>query len=146
MSSDDKNNTLSKRRNAYAYGLLGCILALAGIGLMGIWGLIGFQEASITFKLVVTLIVLACLSGFLYTLSFQQEQKNKKILICISGTMGVLLSASIILQVWVSLFNNEVFGQLLMTFIVIGVISAFVIALFDDFFENKKLKDDNYLD
>ncbi len=144
--SDKKEDNLAKRRNFYAYGLLACILSIAAIGLAGVWGMLDIQDASITLKILITLVVLACLSGFLYTLSFQQEEKNKQILIYVSGAMGIALSASILAQTWFDPFSDVIFGKLIFTFIVIGVISAFVIALFDDFFENKKLKDDNYLD
>ena len=142
----NKDNKLAARRKIYAYGLLASILAIAAIGLAGLWSLVSLENASVTFKIVITLVISAALSGFLYTLSFQQEEKNKKVLVFISGAMGVLLSASLLLQIWVHPFNDAIFSKLIMTFVVIGVVSAFVIALFDDFFENKKLKDDNYLD
>ncbi len=141
-----KDATLEKRRNLYAYGLLGCILAIAAIGLAGLWGLVGLEDASLTLKIFLTLIIVGTLSGYLYMLSFQQEEKNKAVLVWVSGAMGIALSGSLLLQIWLDLFNDVIFGKLIMTFIVIGVLSALVIALFDDFFENKKLKDENYLD
>ena len=139
-------DTLEKRRKIYAYILLACILALAGIGIMGVWGMISFGDFSVLMKLIITFIIVGMLSGFLYTLSFQQEAETRKYLVYISGVMGIALSGTILLQTWLQFFDETLFGRLILTFIVIGVISAFIIALFDDFFENKKLKDENYLD
>jgi len=52
----------------------------------------------------------------------------------------------VLIQTWTSAFDGLIFGKIISTLVVVGLVAAFVMAVFDDFFENKKLKDENYLD
>ena len=136
--------TTESRRNIYAYTLLGCVLAIALVGLLNIWE-VGIDN-SFTFKSITSLIVIAGLSGFLYTLTYNHDKKLVKKLGIATGIAAVALSAVILGQIWFDLFQDIIFGKIAITLIIIGLLAAFGIAMSDDFFENKKLKDDNYLD
>lgn len=137
-------NSEENRRNIYAYALLGCVVAIAAVGLLNIWGA-GISE-SFTFKSILSFVVVACLSGFLYTLTFNHDIKLIERLGKTTGVIAAILSAVILAQIWFDAFQEIFFGKLSVTLLILGAIVAFIIAVFDDFFENKKLKDENYLD
>ncbi len=132
------------RRNVYAYTLLVCVAAIAFVGILNIWGA-GLSQ-TFTGKAILSLVVLAGLSGFLYTLTHNHDVKLIKRLGNITGIIAIIISAMILGQIWLDLFKDIIFGKLIGTLVILGLIAAFCIAVFDDFFENKKLKDENYLD
>lgn len=134
----------NKRGKTYAYTLLGCVLGIAVIGLSSIWG-IGPQETTL-FKLIASLIITGLLSAFLYTLNVGSDKKYSQRLVYVVGGSAILLALLVILQMWTSFMDDVFFGKIASTLLVVGLLAAFVLAMFDDFFENKKLKDENYLD
>ena len=136
--------TTQSRRNIYSYALLGSIGLIALVGLLNIWG--AGIDSSVTVKIFASLTVIAGLSAFLYTLTFNHDVKIVKKLGAFTGIAAAALSAVILAQIWFSAFNDIFFGKLTVTIVILGLLAAFAIAVFDDFFENKKLKDDNYLD
>ena len=136
--------TAESRRNIYAYILLGSVLAIALVGLLNIWD-VGLDK-SFTFKSITSLIVVAGLSVFLYTLTYNHDKKLIKKLGFVIGIAATTLSAMILGQIWFDLFKEVIFAKIAFTLVIIGLLAAFGIAMADDFFENKKLKDENYLD
>ena len=136
--------TPEKRRNFYAFTLLACVLAIAIVGLLNIWD-VGIS-GTFSYKAIASAVVLAGLSGFLYTLTYNHDKKLVKKLGMITGIAAVALSVIIIGQIWFDIFQEVIFGKLAFTLLIIGLLAAFGIAMSDDFFENKKLKDENYLD
>lgn len=136
--------TPESRRNIYSYTLLGCIGLIAFVGLLNIWGA-GMDESAML-KIFASLAVIAGLSGFLYTLTFNHDVKIIKKLGNFTGIAAAALSAIILAQIWFDAFNEIFFGKITVTIVILGLFAAFIIAVFDDFFENKKMKDENYLD
>lgn len=133
-----------KRRNFYAFALLGCVLSIAIVGLLNIWD-IGIS-GTLSYKFIASAVVLGGLSGFLYTLTYNHDKKLVKKLGMITGIAAVALSAMILGQIWLDLFKGAVFIQITFTLVIIGLLAAFGIAMADDFFEGKKMEDENYLD
>ena len=133
-----------KRGKAYAYTLLGCVAAIAFIGLLGIWGLAPVD--STLYKLIVTFITVGALSAFLYTLNTGSDEKFSQKIVYIIGGSAIALSLLVLLQTWTSVMGDLLFGKFISTLLVVGLFAAFILAVFDDFFENKRLKDENYLD
>ncbi len=119
-------------------------MAIAFIGLAGIWGIA--PADSILYKLIVTLITAGALSGFLFTLNAETDKKLSQRLVYIIGGCAVSLGLLVVLQIWTDFMNDVFFAKIISTLVVIGLLGAFALAVFDDFFENKKLKDENYLD
>lgn len=136
--------TPATRRNIYAFTLISCVLAIALVGLVNIWDL--GMSGSLTFKVIGSLVVIASLSGFLFTLTYNHEKKLVKRLGTLTGVAAVALSAIILGQIWFDLFQEIIFGKLAATIVIIGLLAAFGIAMADDFFDSKKMKDENYLD
>jgi len=136
--------TSESRRNIYSYTLLGSIGLIALVGILSIWG--AGIEGSLMMKIFASLAVIAGLSGFLYTLTFNHDIKLVKRLGAFTGVAAVALSGVILAQIWFEAFNEILFGKLTVTIIILGLMAAFIIAVFDDFFESKKMKDENYLD
>lgn len=58
----------------------------------------------------------------------------------------VAAAAITIAQMWLDLFSDMVFIKLLGTLVILGAVAAFVAAVKQDISEEKKLKDDKYLD
>jgi hypothetical protein len=137
-------STSEKRRSFYAFTLLGCVLSIAIVGLLNIWD-VGIS-GTVSYKLIASAVVLSGLSGFLYTLTYNHDKKLVKKLGMITGIAAVALSTIILGQIWFDLFQNIIFGKLAFTLLIIGLLAGFGIAMSDDFFENKKMKDENYLD
>lgn len=136
--------TPETRRNIYSYTLLGCIGLIAFVGLLNIWG--AGMNSSAMMKIFTSLGVIGGLSGFLYTLTFNHDIKIIERLGAFTGIAAAALSIVILLQIWFTAFNEMFFGKITITIVILGLLAAFVIAVFDDFFENKKMKDENYLD
>jgi len=134
----------SKRGKTYAYTLLACVIAIALIGLASIWGIAPIN--STLYKLVVTFISIGALSGFLFTLNSEADKLISKRISYIIGGCAIGMALIVITQIWTDFLGDILFGKIISTLLVIGLLGAFAIAIFDDFFENKKLKDDNYLD
>lgn len=136
--------TPESRRNIYAITLLGCVVAIAIVGLLNIWGM--NTGESFTFKAILSFVVIAGLSGFLYTLTFNHDIKLIEKMGAATGVIAIVLSVVILAQIWFEAFQEAFFGKFSVTLVILGALVAFAIAVFDDFFENKKLKDENYLD
>jgi uncharacterized membrane protein len=147
MSEETKSGPLANpdnRRKIYAVTLLVCVLGLAAVGLSKVWG-INFSD-SFLFKICLTFVIGSALSIFLYTLTYRHGDKKIQRLGFFTGVCAATLSGVILLQIWFQAFNEAFFGKLSITLVVLGLIAAFIIAVFDDFFENKKMKEENYLD
>lgn len=136
--------TTENRRKIYAVSLLVCITAIALIGVLSLWG-VAFGDTAL-FKIMGSFIIVAGLSGFLYTLTFNHDVKIIEKMGALTGVLAVALSGMILAQIWFDAFADIFFGKMVGTIIIAGLLIAFIIAVFDDFFENKKLKDENYLD
>lgn len=136
--------TAEQRQNIYAYTLLGSVLAIAVVGLLNVWGF--GLGAGTTYKLIGSAVIVASLCTFLYTLTFNHDIKLIEKLGKTTGVLASALSAIILAQIWFEAFQEAFFIKITVTIVILGALLAFVIAIFDDFFENKKLKDENYLD
>lgn len=62
--------------------------------------------------------------------------------------IGIILSGTVLvlLQMWFSLFDMVFFWKLLVTLVILGSVASFVIAIKQDLTEDKKLKDDKFID
>lgn len=55
-------------------------------------------------------------------------------------------AALVLAQIWLNLFETVVFVKLLVTLLIVGGVVTFIIAVKSDMSDEKKLKDDKYLD
>lgn len=55
-------------------------------------------------------------------------------------------AALLLLQMWLHVFAVEIFWKLLVTLVIIGSVASFIIAVKQDLSDEKKLKDDKFLD
>lgn len=140
----DKNCSEEKRRKFYAITVIASIVIISIIGLLSIWD-VGLN-ANFTVKTVISLCILAVLSMFLYTLTYNHDKKIVKQLGYITGIAATAISVLIMGQIWCDMLNEIIFGKIIVTLIIIGGLAGFGIAMSSDFFESKKLKDENYLD
>jgi len=64
---------------------------------------------------------------------------------CIIGVV-VLCAALVLVQMWVPIFDTTVFWKLIVTQVIVGSVASFIIAVKQDMTDDKKLKDDKFLD
>ena len=70
--------------------------------------------------------------------------KTNLLLKCISGIL-VAGSSLLLLQIWFDLFNDLIFWKLLVTLGILGCLGSFMIAIRQDMDEEKKMKDDKFV-
>lgn len=134
---------IENRRKAYAIGFLGSGFALAATGLFIVWSP---DDWSSVFNITLTLLVTLLSSAILFTLSFSQDDRVSKKTVVIIGGCAIALAATLIAEIWFDIFEDSMLFQVVVTLLVIAGAAGFFLSVWDDFFENKKLKDENYLD
>ena len=136
---------VNTRRKAYGVSFLISGLAVGGIGLLTLWtpDLI----SSVSMKIILTLIIVAALSAVLFMLTFANDEDMvpQKMSIVIGGC-SVALSVILIGEIWFEWLEGVLLGKLVFTLLIIGGLAGFVMSVWEDFFESKRLKDEGYLD
>ena len=68
--------------------------------------------------------------------------------VLVKSIIGVVLigAALTLLQIWFDLFTWIIFWKLIATLVIIGSVVSFIIAVMIDMGDQKKLKDEKYLD
>ncbi|MEM6780779.1 MAG: hypothetical protein AAF569_02835 [Pseudomonadota bacterium] len=134
-----------ERRKMYGIAFLMSGLALGGVGLLSMW--MPDLVSTTTLKIIFSLIIAAALSCTLFMLTFANEDgKLPKKMSMIIGASSIALAAILFGEVWFDLFEKTLLGKLVVTLLVISALAGFVITVWEDFFESKKLKDEGYLD
>ena len=133
------------RRKVYGYGFMSSGLLLGLVGLFVMWA--PDIISGTTAKLALTLFLTLCLSSVLFVLTFvnDDERLSKKV-VYIIGACAIALSAILLGEIWFDILENTILGKITVTLVMIAGLAAFVLAVWDDFFESKRLKDENYLD
>ena len=136
---------LTDRRKAYAMTFLVSGLALGGVGILALWapdmisGTLG--------KITLTLVVALAASATLFMLTFgSEEDKITRKMVLIVGGCTVAITGILLGQIWFQFLEDSILGKIVVSLVVVCVLAGFVISVWDDFFENKKMKDENYLD
>lgn len=68
--------------------------------------------------------------------------------VLVKSIIGVVLlgAALTLVQIWMGLFESLIFWKLIATLVIIGSVVSFIIAVMVDMGDQKKLKDDKYID
>jgi len=133
------------RRKIYALLFLFSGLALGAVGLLALWA--PDFITSFIVKTVLTLVILAALSSVLFVLTFGSDNdKISQKMVLIIGICAVTLSLILIGETWFDLFEGTFLGKMIISLLGVGLLAGCVMAVWDDFFENKRLKDEHYLD
>ncbi len=132
------------RRKIYGLIFLLSGIAIGIVGISVVWAP-NFLDSS-ALKAMATFGVCASTSAVFFIMTFRNEDlvaKNmaKLIAVCVLG-IGILLIG----EIWFDILKDTFFGKLLVTLFVLAGLGGFVMAVWDDFFENKRLKDENFLD
>lgn len=61
-------------------------------------------------------------------------------------SIAVVAAIVAIIQIWAPFLDSVIFWKILMTLGIVGLVAGFLIVVQLDFSENKRLKDDNYID
>jgi len=133
------------RKKAYAATFLVSGLAIAAVGLSNIW----YPDliSSTSLQIVLTLVLVAALSATLYMLTLNNcEELLSQKMSYVIGVCSVLITILLIGEIWFDFLENSMLGKLLVSLFIVAGVAGFVMAVWDDFFENKKLKDEGYLD
>lgn len=136
---------ITERRKAYALTFLISGLALGGVGILALWApdMISGTLGKVTLSLVVALATSATL--FMLTFGSEEGKLTRKMVLIIGGCT-VTISGILLGQIWFDFLEESVLGKIVLSLVCIGFLAGFVISVWEDFFENKKLKDENYLD
>lgn len=149
-SSPAGPRSVDVRRRFYASTLLVCLIAIAGIGVVTLWA--PDLISSTVMKTLATLGIVAGLSTVFYLYasevseSFGKKSRLLGSLVSVTCGAAAALALLTICQIWGDVFDDETFVKLGVTVLVIGGMAAVIMAIWDDFFENNRLKDQNYLD
>ena len=135
---------VASRRKIYGIAFLISGLAMGGVGLMTLWA--PDLISSFSMKLILTLVILAGLSSVLFMLTFAKEEKIQKKMSLVIGACVLALSGILVAEIWLDVFNESLLGKLVISLLVIGVLAGFVMSVWEDFFESRRLKDEGYLD
>lgn len=133
------------RRKLYGFIFMGSGLLLGAVGLFVMWAPDMINGTML--KLSLTFLLTLCLSSVLFVLTFTgDDEKLSKKIVYLIGACALALSAILISEIWFDIFEDTMLGKIIITLSVVAGLAAFVLAVWDDFFENKRLKDENYLD
>ena len=68
--------------------------------------------------------------------------------ILVKCIVGIVLAcaALILVQMWVPIFETAIFWKLIVTLVIIGSVVSFIIAVKQDLTDDKKMKDEKFLD
>lgn len=136
--------SIEGRRKFYAFGLLTSFITLIAVSIFTVWSA-DLLDSNII-KILVTLLILMGISGYLYIFSFGYAETKSKVLVFFSSAAAVMLTLIVLLQIWFGTFDKDLFIKLAITFIIVKAAAYGILAIVEDFFDSKKLKDENYLD
>ena len=95
---------------------------------------------------ILTLLIALAASSILFVLTFAQDDKISKKAAFVIGACTFAIAGLLLGDIWFDWFENAFLGKASVSLFVIACLAGFVLTVWDDFFENKKLKDENYLD
>jgi len=97
-------------------------------------------------KIIISLIIAGTLISFLIAVDYDLPGSRSKFLMGLAVVLGLALAGLLLGQIWWSVFDDGVFGKLLVTDLVLLALISFILAVYEDFGTNKKLKDEKYID
>ena len=105
-----------------------------------------FLDWDIYLKSMGTVLILGTLLSFLMAIDYDLPASRRKWLLLGLVALSVVGSGLLTLQIWVQMFQWDIFLKLIGTLGVVVVLLGFLVAVAEDLGVNKRLKDNNYVD
>lgn len=105
-----------------------------------------FLDWDIYLKSMGTVLILGTLLSFLMAIDYDLPASRRKWLLLGLVALSVVGSGLLTLQIWVQMFQWDIFLKLIGTLGVVVVLLGFLVAVAEDFGTNKRLKDNNFVD
>lgn len=125
-------------------GLIGLGTAFAGLILAQMW----FEpfETRIFVRCLVTLALSGGYGLYIGMIWDDLDKSRYRRMLISLAVFGFVALVLILGQMWFEFLAWEVFGKVLISVIVVSGLISFVMAVRDDFFDGKRLRDENFLD
>ena len=122
-----------------ATGILGSLLLLAQM-----WT--EFLEWETFVKAVVTLSIAGAVISFITAVDYDLPAVRTKILFVLLVALIVGIAGLIVMQLWWTGLAWELFAKIIVSLGILTALLAFILAVSEDFGQNKILRDKNYID
>lgn len=126
------------------YALMGTGIIGALLGLAQMW--LDILEWDDFVKTLITLVITGSLISFLTAVDYDMPAVRSKILFAALVVLIVAISGMVIVQLWWVGFQWGVFAKVVVSLGILTVLVAFLLAVTEDFGQNKKLRDNSYID
>lgn len=129
---------------------------ILGVGLMALGGLMAaliltqmwvthLPEAFVT-RMIIT-IAITGLYGIYIAMVWDDADKSRHRTLLVSlGAFGGIATALILYQTWTEAIEWAMFVKILVSILILSGTVSFILAVREDFFDGKRLKDDDYID
>ena len=122
-----------------ATGILGSLLLLAQM-----WT--EFLEWETFVKAVVTLSIAGAVISFITAVDYDLPAVRTKILFVLLVALIIGIAGLIVMQLWWTGLAWELFAKIIVSLGILTALLAFILAVSEDFGQNKILRDKNYID
>ncbi|MEM6671834.1 MAG: hypothetical protein AAF726_03265 [Planctomycetota bacterium] len=130
-------------RGILAWTFMGSVVSLAAVGLLVLWG---STLGGLVGEVTLSLLVVAVLSGVLIALTLHRARSQYGWITTAVASLSVALGLLFLAKIWMSGLDHAVFAKLAGTLVILLVVLAFLGAATADLSEDRKLREQNYLD
>lgn len=125
--------------------------ALMGTGIIGALLLLAqmwteFLEWDDFVKTLITLVISGSLISFMTAVDYDLPAIRSKMLFAVLVLLITTISGMVIVQIWWVGFEWTMFAKVIISLAIVTGLVAFVLAVTEDFGQNKTLRDKNYID
>lgn len=125
-------------------GLIALAVLFAGLVLAEMW-IPTFPE-DVLIRALISLIVTGVYGIYLGMVWDDMEKSRHRAMLMSLGGFGGVGVVLILLQTWGEVFAWDLFAKMMVSLIVVSGAVSFILGIREDFFNNKRLKDQDYID
>ena len=126
------------------YALMGTGIIGALLGLAQMW--LDILEWDDFVKTLITLVIAGSVLSFLTAVDYDMPAVRSKILFAALVVLIVAISGMVIIQLWWVGFQWGLFAKVVVSLGILTALVAFLLAVTEDFGQNKNLRDKSYID
>ncbi len=126
------------------YALMGTGIIGALLGLAQMW--LDILEWDDFVKTLITLVIAGSVISFLTAVDYDMPAVRSKILFATLVALIVAISGMVIVQLWWVGFQWGIFAKVVVSLGILTVLVAFLLAVTEDFGQNKNLREKDYID
>ena len=126
------------------YALMGTGIIGALLGLPQMW--LDILEWDDFVKTLITLVIAGSVLSFLTAVDYDMPAVRSKILFAALVVLIVAISGMVIIQLWWVGFQWGLFAKVVVSLGILTALVAFLLAVTEDFGQNKNLRDKSYID